>query len=513
MAEMTHDWRKLHPLSPILRAGFTLLIVIGLLLANMRDLILNNLYKVLGVDDYAVEGGDPVDDALQFASHAQLGWLIITGGVLAVLLLIAFFSWLSWRFTKFRITENTIELRTGVIFRGRKETTLNRIQAVDLERPFLARVFGLTALRIGTAAGDMQLQYLAHAEAVELRRDLLLLLVEKDIVSDSDVAAAVQEAEDAGVAETQSSLLADRAKDVIDQDLDGEALKQDTGRLILGYLLKLPLIIIVLTLTGGSIVLGFFIKDKGDSLLLLIPVVVPMLFVFGAQLIGALNKQWNTAVQVQERELRMRSGLTTTKSESVKLDRVHTVAVSQPLLWRIPGWYKVRIYTSGFQTVGAGRSYEVMPTASASQVQQLVSWILPGRVTETELARVAQFAKLEPLNYKAERKAFPLLLWSPKREGAELIFSEKDKTPLLALRGGIAPRQTSLIKLELAQGITVASSFGHRLFGLAAVTVHCTGAVNKNTVRALDIAAAKEAFTRVNSEIVGAIKRESMSAE
>jgi putative membrane protein len=81
-----------------------------------------------------------------------------------------------WLVTRWKLDGATLRIETGLLRRDSRQLPMTRIQAVDVVRPFLARVLGLAALRIRLAgagnAGD-RLAYLTVGEAARLRATLL----------------------------------------------------------------------------------------------------------------------------------------------------------------------------------------------------------------------------------------------------------------------------------------------------------------------------------------------------
>ncbi len=74
-----------------------------------------------------------------------LAWLLMAGG--AVLLLVALSFFLSWRFTKYQVTGQHVNVNSGVVFRRQRQARIDRVQAIDIVQPLLARIFGLAELK------------------------------------------------------------------------------------------------------------------------------------------------------------------------------------------------------------------------------------------------------------------------------------------------------------------------------------------------------------------------------
>ena len=103
-----------------------------------------------------------------FAGRAP--WLLLGGGTLLLLTVLGFI--LSWYFTRYQVAEGYVRVNTGFLFRQQRQARLDRVQAIDIVQPLLARIFGLAELRFEVAdAGEsaVRLAYLRADEARQLR--------------------------------------------------------------------------------------------------------------------------------------------------------------------------------------------------------------------------------------------------------------------------------------------------------------------------------------------------------
>ena len=75
----------------------------------------------------------------------------------------------------FRITDEVVEVRSGMLFRTHRKARLDRIQGINIARPFFARIFGAAKLEISGRGHDanVQLAYLTGANADGLRAEIL----------------------------------------------------------------------------------------------------------------------------------------------------------------------------------------------------------------------------------------------------------------------------------------------------------------------------------------------------
>jgi putative membrane protein len=107
---------------------------------------------------------------LAFASRSGLSGALALAAVLAGMLLV--FKWLAWRRFRYVVGPSEIVIESGILHRNRRSIPFDRVQDVDIERSFLARLFGLAKVRIETGAGGKDeglLDSVSLAEAHGLR--------------------------------------------------------------------------------------------------------------------------------------------------------------------------------------------------------------------------------------------------------------------------------------------------------------------------------------------------------
>ena len=94
----------------------------------------------------------------------------------SVLLLAVLGFILSWYFTRYQVAEGYVRVNTGFLFRQQRQARLDRVQAIDIVQPLLARIFGLAELKFEVAdAGEsaVRLAYLRIDDARQLRATIL----------------------------------------------------------------------------------------------------------------------------------------------------------------------------------------------------------------------------------------------------------------------------------------------------------------------------------------------------
>ncbi|GHF52558.1 hypothetical protein GCM10010218_37550 [Streptomyces mashuensis] len=110
---------------------------------------------------------------------ADLQVLIALGSVLITFLVVTGIGVMRYLTTRYRIADDRIELRSGLLFRSQRAMSLDRVRSVDLTANPVHRIFGLTSVRIGTgeqtssAGRRLTIDGVTKAQAAELRDRLL----------------------------------------------------------------------------------------------------------------------------------------------------------------------------------------------------------------------------------------------------------------------------------------------------------------------------------------------------
>ena len=155
------DWHRLHPLTPWLRVlnllGGVLFmaLIIGVPLAG------------------AVFGDDPDSPRLDISP----GTYFVLVGIIALVIFVlgTVGVVLGYRATEFRVTDEVLEVRSGVFARNFLQARLDRLQSVNIKRPRGARMLGLSHVSTSGASdsSEVELKYLGQADADALRDEVL----------------------------------------------------------------------------------------------------------------------------------------------------------------------------------------------------------------------------------------------------------------------------------------------------------------------------------------------------
>ncbi|HEY6423774.1 MAG TPA: PH domain-containing protein [Pseudonocardiaceae bacterium] len=108
----------------------------------------------------------------------DVGWHV--SGLLFGLLAVVLHGVLRWLTTRYRITSERIELRSGLLVRSTRSVPRDRIRSVDITAGLGHRLFGLSVVRIGTGertegveSRELSLDAVSAAEADRVRQRLL----------------------------------------------------------------------------------------------------------------------------------------------------------------------------------------------------------------------------------------------------------------------------------------------------------------------------------------------------
>ncbi len=137
---------RLHPLSPIVRAGRVLVSLAAVVVYNLRSV------------------------------HEFGRWLLPVAAGIFVLAVIG--GYVSWAFRRYHIADGDVRVESGVLVRRSRRVRIDRLQAIDIVQPLFARALGLAELKLDMAGGEhgrVALAYLPLHEAQALRASLLAM--------------------------------------------------------------------------------------------------------------------------------------------------------------------------------------------------------------------------------------------------------------------------------------------------------------------------------------------------
>ncbi len=459
-------WHRPHPLTPLLRGGFVLIAVIGIIVANLRERLLSFVLPIVdpqlrgSAEHLDQQPGDPVDWVV--ANNLSL---LAAVSVLIVLVVVVVGFTLSWRFHTFRITGTLVEVRRGILFRSHRRAPLDRVQGVNLTRPLLARLIGLATLEVLGAGtdGDVKLEYLRTADAETVRADILRLASGRRLAEES-----AQRARPGG-ARSMAGAVVRGVADLVDGERSGEpVLTVPAARLVAAHLLRastFALLLLVVVIVVASI-------ERPFVLFIAAPIVLGMIAYEARRLARALRY----GIAATPDGVRIAFGLLTTVTETIPPGRIHAVEIAQPILWRPAGWWEIRINRAGRhhrnESVG-DRFTTVLPVGTAVNVDQVLALVVPQLPAPARERALAAAAGTVDGFERTPRRAWLLHPLSWRRTGVLLADD------VLMMRRGFVRRRLVIVPLARMQGVTVVQgpfARNRRVAGVRAYTV--SGPVN-----------------------------------
>ena len=514
-------WHRLHPLTPLFQGGLVLIIVAGVVISNFRDHAIFWAISIFAPSEAGELVSAPEDEWVGFLVENNL---IVVGllVVLAILVILIGIFWMIWRFHQFRISDDEVEVRKGIVFRSHRRAPLDRVQGVNLTRPFPMRLIGMAKLEVlgaGTGA-NVDLEYLSTTKAEEVRADILRLA--------SGARAAREAARDAaeGIVRPPHERLVDSLshgvtgliEGVDHQDVAPESVVHiPAGRLIGAYLLDgIWWIIGFGVLWVGSVLVPLLIAGDepgwgGISLAIGLGAGVPMAFAVVAIMWAQISKSLRYAIAPTPDGIRVTFGLLTTVTETLPPGRIYAVEVSQSLLWRPFGWWTIRINrmsgkSAEQQASGSAQQFNtVLPVGTRADVERVLALLLPGVPVEhgplmwEDGLLGPTTGAVDPYKTMAPR-AWWRRPFSWKRHGFALTGEA------LMFRRGMVWRKLAVYPLARLQAVSVQQGPIDRLQRVAAAQVHTVVGPVSGHVVGLDRDDAIELLQRVSAAAVAAAR-------
>ncbi|HET9070327.1 MAG TPA: PH domain-containing protein [Acidimicrobiales bacterium] len=315
------QWQRLHPASAIVRIGPGLAALLALYLLP------------------AAAGGSRSDDWIHLAVVA----LVLLGGLV------------TWLVTRWRLADGVLQIETGLIRRQSLRFPLTQIQAIDVVRPGMARIFGLAELRVRMAGGRSRgrLSYLTLAHAEALRAQLL-----------------------AAAHARQAGQTAAPARPPVETPL----YSIDPRRLLVSLLISGPSVLLLACVVAlavlATVAPGVAQGVAAGS--------IAYLFGFATAIWRRFNGEYRLTVADTADGLHVRSGLVETSAETIPRGRVQALRLVQPLTWRPMGWWRVEVDVAG-KAIGGRRNRSakqagkaLLPVGTRSQAAWITERVFPG---------------------------------------------------------------------------------------------------------------------------------------
>lgn len=370
------DWRRVHPVTPLVR-GWAVLVVL-----------------VLGVLRQGVEQAPQGGESYALGHVAQ-----ILLGILGVVVVVGLVSWWSWRVTAYAVDADSVHMRSGIVRKQHRRARLDRIQAIDVRQPLVARLFGLAELKVEVAGGSgssVAIGFLTEHQAQALRADLLARVagavgrgasavvtpgagpataaapVLGTPAAGAPVSASTATSGSDGSAPPAPGAVAPVAPRVVEEP-GLQVYEVPPGRLVVSTLLRAETVVLLVVVAGTAV--AVVSTGSGAPLFSLLPFLIGL----GSALFGRFNRSFAFRAATSPDGIRLHHGLTETRSQTIPVHRVQAVELYQPLLWRPFDWWRVQVNVAGYVQRGEGRAPTtvLLPVGTRDEAVTALWLVLP----------------------------------------------------------------------------------------------------------------------------------------
>lgn len=329
----------------------------------------------------------------------------------AVLVLILVAGSIDWWFTRYSLDDLAIHRRSGFLFKKNRTIRLESVQSVDISRPLVARLLGVSELRFEVADGSseaLHIKYVSARKAEVLRRTAMasinLLRSEAagrpvDVLPESMQISAErmpdadqlhqpyeasygapyeasygapaqdgaqpahqqaapqqggysQPAPEQGIQQPGASRRGARMPMPVAADPSQPPIFRISNvRLIASIMLEhLVWLVPAVALMVGIAVFAAIMG--GESPFLIFMALLPGTFVPLLGYLGTLWARFDGAANFKitpsgQGGVTLRYGFTGTHTQNVMVERIQALAVEQSILWRAFGWYRIKMTIAG----------------------------------------------------------------------------------------------------------------------------------------------------------------------
>jgi putative membrane protein len=320
---------------------------------DVRMLIVRPLNELLGLV--------PLFIGLLVLGKGETWRILVSAGVIAAIVLFGLLRWLT---TRYRITTEQVEMHTGLFVRKRLAVPRDRIRTVDLTAKLGHRLFGLSAIRVGTGQHDqpgedgLTLDAVSSVEAERLR--VLLLTTAK---AETPVAAGEQP----GVVLSKWD---NRWLRYAPLTLSGLVAAGALFGFVMNFARELDIEVFEPMSEAARWVaeqpLGLTIAVFGG--------VVLLVATFGSVLVYVVQFWGYRLTREPDDTVRVRRGLLTTRSVSVAEQRLRGVELVEPLLLRAGRGAHAKTVTTGLGR--KGESNLLLPPAPVAEAHRVSAEVL-----------------------------------------------------------------------------------------------------------------------------------------
>ncbi len=471
------DWARLHAVTPVLTAGRTI-----------------GVFAIIGMAQVGQGGG--------WGAGTAAAWLLL-GAFGLVVILVSAIAFVAWRMNEFRVDDDAVHQRKGILFRQYRQARLDRLQAVDVVQPLVARVFGFAELKVEVAGGrasGVRLQYLRLDDAEALRNEIVSLAAgirraPADTPADAPADAPASAARGGGAVAVPTP--AKRAP--IAAAPEREVYQVPPGRLLGSILASWWTVIIVGGVLAGIVAIiiigAVAVEDlAGEAVSAGGGIqgflsggaygVLSGLFAFFAVGWARFSAGFGFTAGISADGIRLQHGLLDTRRQTVPPGRVQAVRLRQPLPWRHFDWWRITINVAGYQDEQEAVS-TLLPVGPKKDALYALWLVLPDLGDPDPAGTVS--AALSGVGAQNGFTATPRRAWvvDPLQWRRRGVLATGRA---LLIRQGLFARDVVVVPHEKTQSLSIRQGPLQRILSLATVEVHSTHGTIQPVAHHLDLA-------------------------
>ena len=470
----------------------------------------------------------------------------------AVLVLILVGGSIDWWFTRYSLDDLAIHRRSGFLFKKNRTIRLESVQSVDISLPVVARLLGLSELRFEVADGSseaLHIKYVSARKAEVLRRTAMasinLLRSEAtgrpvDVLPESMQISAermpdadqLHQPFEASYEASYGAPAQDGAQPANQQPAPQQGIQQpgvsrrgarmpmplpadpsqppifriSNVRLVASIMLEhLVWLVPAVALMVGAAVIAAILD--GESPFLIFMALLPGTFVPLLGYLGTLWARFDGAANFKitpsgQGGVTLRYGFTGTHTQNVMVERIQALAVEQSILWRVFGWYRIKMTIAGIGVEQNDNQKLVtrniaLPVGNKQETLMVLRLLLPA----LDEAQAQVLLDTADGSLKSQKPQVPAMIVTPssarwmdlltwKRNGVTTVgytagsvqastridsdaarssVGEHTRGDLLLIRGGYFIRTLSIVPVSRVLSVSRGQGPLQRAFGCASV--------------------------------------------
>ena len=476
----------------------------------------------------------------------------------AVLLLILAAGSIDWWFTRYSLDDLAIHRRSGFLFKKNRTIRLESVQSVDISRPLVARLLGLSELRFEVADGSseaLHIKYVSARKAEVLRRTAMASInllrseaagrpvdvlpgsmqISAERMPDADQlhqpfeasyeasygapvqdgtqqAAPQQGIQHPGTQQPSTQYPgasrrgARMPMPVVADPSQPPIFRISNMRLIASIMLEhlVWLVPVVSFMLGAAV---FAAVVSGESPFFIFMAMLPGTFVPLLGYLGTLWARFDGAANFKitpsgQGGVTLRYGFTGTHTQNVMVERIQALAVEQSILWRVFGWYRIKMTIAGIGVEQNDNQKLVtrnvaLPVGNRQETLMVLRLLLPA----LDEAQAQVLLDTADGSLKSQKPQVPAMIVTPssarwmdlltwKRNGVTTVgytagsvqattcidsdaacssVGEHTRGDLLLIRGGYFIRALSIVPVSRVLSVSWGQGPLQRAFGCASV--------------------------------------------